>query len=84
MAARSLGSLGHSLSPAPAGTVIALTSREAAALAGLDGRPTVRAEGALSRAGTAVRRPPAPHVSDFEHLDLLIRALSAFVRVEVG
>ncbi|HTB74026.1 MAG TPA: hypothetical protein VK762_12320 [Polyangiaceae bacterium] len=82
MAARSLA-LG-SPGPSPTGTVIAVTSSEAAALADLDGHSKIRVECVLARRGTGVRRGPPPHVSDFEQLDLLIRTLGAFVRVEVG
>ena len=81
MAARSLGRW-RSLPP---GAVIALTSSEAAALADLDGHSRVRAECALAgRREVAVPGRLAPQVHDFEHLDLLIRTLGAFVRVEVG
>ena len=79
MTARSLGSRGHSR----AGVVFAVTSSEEAALADLDGHSKVRAECAPARRGAGVRRSSAPY-GDFEHLDLLIRTLAAFVRVEAG
>ena len=67
----------------PAGAVVVVTTTEAAALADLDGRPGLRTECTLARR-RGVRTEPAPDVSDFEHLDLLVRTLRAFVRVEVG
>lgn len=80
MAARSLGSRASLLGSA----VVAVTSGEGPTLGNRDGRSKLPAGSSLARRGTGLLSRPAPRVSDSEHLDLLIRALSAFVRVEIG
>jgi len=79
MAARSIGDWRSSRA-----TLIVVTSSEAAALGDLDGHSKVRVECSIARRGTGARSAPAPHGDDFEYVDLLMRTLGAFARVEVG
>jgi hypothetical protein len=65
-------------------TLIAVTSSEAAALVDLDSRSEVGVECTLARRRKGVRSAPAPQGGEFEYVDLLMRTLGAFVRVEGG
>ena len=80
MAARSLGIRASSR----ARVVFAVTSSEEAALADLDGHSKVRLECSPARRRTSARSVTAAHEGDFEYVDLLMRALGAFARVERG
>jgi hypothetical protein len=78
MAARSLGRW-RSRS---AGAFLAATFGEATALADLDGPSRLRVDSGLARCGAAVRGRHARHANESEHLELLMRTLGTFVRVE--
>jgi hypothetical protein len=80
MGARSLGIRGSSR----ARVVFAVRSSEEAALADLDGRSKVRVECSPARRSAGAGRVPAPREGDFDCVDLLMRALGAFARVERG